>query len=85
MNDRKPLTGNLNFGSDYYATTNKDPISDIHIVNKRYADNLALESGAIKNQIRGINSTVICTPGNADILINDQNKIKIDSDSIDFS
>jgi hypothetical protein len=55
------------------------------VVNKKYADILALQAGAIKNQIRTDNATVICSSSGADILVNNVNKVSVDNDSIDLS
>ena len=54
-------------------------------MNKKYADDLALESGAIKNQIRANNSSVVCTDGNVNVSINSVSKLSVDADSIDLT
>ena len=80
-----PLSGTLDFGNTYYVKTQKEPIENYDLVNKAYADTLSLEAGAIKNQIQGTNSSVVCTTANVNVNINNISKISVDGDSIDLS
>jgi hypothetical protein len=51
-NQALPLSGTLDFGNDYYVRTHKEPVTDNDIVNKKYADDLSLAQGAIKDRIQ---------------------------------
>ena len=47
LNQQFPLTGNIDMGD--YHITGSDPVTDEQYATKHYADQLALDAGAIKN------------------------------------